>query len=126
MSVRLKRVYDPPSPDDGARILVDRLWPRGMTKEAAAVDEWLRDAAPSTMLRKWFAHDPRRWRGFEQRYFRELNGNPEVVARLRKLMAGKRLTLVYGARDPHMNNAVALKHYLEHSLSRETEGGTRS
>ncbi|MCI0657661.1 MAG: DUF488 domain-containing protein [Acidobacteria bacterium] len=114
MGVKLKRVYDPPEPDDGVRILVDRLWPRGMTKEAAAVDEWLRDAAPSTTLRKWFAHDPRRWREFEKRYFRELNGKPEVVNRLRKLMAGRKLTLVYGARDPQMNNAVALRHYLEH------------
>ena len=113
MSLRLKRVYDPPAPDDGVRILVDRLWPRGMKKEAAALDEWLRDAAPSPTLRKWFSHDPRRWREFLQRYFRELDEKPEVVARLRKLMASKRLTLLYGARDPDMNQAVALKHYLE-------------
>jgi uncharacterized protein YeaO (DUF488 family) len=113
MDVKLKRVYDPPAPDDGVRILVDRLWPRGMTKEAAALAEWLRDAAPSTTLRKWFAHDPRRWRKFEQRYFSELNGKPEVVARLRELMASKKLTLLYGSRDSQMNNAVALRHYLE-------------
>ena len=114
MNVRLKRVYEPAAPDDGFRILVDRLWPRGMSKAKAAVDEWLREASPSAALRKWFAHDPRRWRGFLQRYFRELDEKPEVVARLRKLMAGKRVTLVYGARDPEMNQAVALKHYLDH------------
>ena len=113
MRVKLKRVYEPAAPEDGVRILVDRLWPRGMTKQAAAVDEWLRDVAPSTTLRKWFAHEPRRWRGFEQRYFRELDGKPEVVTRLRELMAGGKLTLVFGARDLEMNNAVALRHYLE-------------
>jgi uncharacterized protein YeaO (DUF488 family) len=112
MSVKLKRVYEPPAAEDGFRILVDRLWPRGMTKEKAAVGEWLRDAAPSTTLRKWFAHDPRRWREFERRYFRELDGKPEVVTHLRELIAGGRLTLVYSARDLDMNNAVALKHYL--------------
>ena len=117
MRVKLKRVYDPPAPDDGVRILVDRLWPRGMTKQAGAGDEWLRDASPSPTLRKWFAHDPRRWRGFLQRYFRELDGKPEVVARLRKLMTDKRVTLVYGARDPEMNQAVALKHYLEQTCT---------
>jgi len=113
MTIRIKRVYDAPAAEDGVRLLVDRIWPRGMAKEAAAVDEWLREAAPSPALRKWFAHDPRHWREFQQRYFRELDERPEVVARLRELMSSRALTLLYGARNPDLNNAVALRHYLK-------------
>lgn len=110
--IHLKRAYDPPSADDGTRVLVDGLWPRGVSKEAARLDLWLREIAPSDGLRGWFRHDPERWEEFRARYGRELDARPDEVARLRLLAGEGRLTLVYGARDERHNNARALREYL--------------
>ena len=104
-SVAIKRVYEPPSPADGTRILVDRLWPRGMSKAKAALDGWNKDVAPSTALRKWFDHRPERFAEFSRRYRAELKHNP-AVAELRALKG--KVTLIYGARDPAINHAVVL------------------
>ena len=112
-SVRTKRVYLPPEASDGKRILVDRLWPRGLTKEKAALDLWLKDAAPSTELRKWFGHDPARWDEFRRRYREELDAMPDATARLRDLAKQGKLTLLYGAHDEAHNNAVVLANYLK-------------
>ena len=113
---RTKRVYEPPAPGDGRRVLVDRVWPRGIARAEAGLDDWLRDAAPSTGLRRWFGHDHERWDGFVQRYHAELDARPETVAEL--LEAGRRgtVTLCFGARDRECNNAVALKAYLDPRL----------
>ncbi len=110
---RLKRVYDPVETDDGRRVLVDRVWPRGLRREDAAIDEWPREIAPSSELRRWFGHDRARWDEFLRRYHAELDAMPETVAAL--LEAGRRqtVTLCFGARDRDCNNAVALKQYLE-------------
>jgi len=110
--LRTKRVYEPASADDGQRILVDRIWPRGLSKKDAAVDEWLKDVAPSTGLRKWFGHDPARWAEFCRRYRAELDASPTAVAELRGLLSRGKVTLVYGARDSEHNQAVALASYL--------------
>lgn len=112
MPLQIKRVYDPPAKSDGHRVLVDRIWPRGLGKDAARVDEWLKDVAPSTALRKWFGHDPEKWKEFMRRYFRELDANPAAVAQLRVLALGRRVTLLFAAKDVEHNNAVALKAYL--------------
>jgi uncharacterized protein YeaO (DUF488 family) len=110
---RTKRVYDDPSPDDGRRVLVDRLWPRGVSKEDAALDRWLQSAAPSDALREWFDHDPEKWDGFRRAYWTELRDS-EAVAELRELESGgEPVTLVYAARDREHNNAVALRAFLE-------------
>lgn len=110
--VQLKRVYDPPSPRDGTRILVDRLWPRGISKAKARVDLWLKDVAPSTVLRQWFGHDPARWSEFRRRYRAELRHQPDALAQLRALARRGRVTLVFGARDERRNQAVVLKDLL--------------
>ncbi len=110
--IQTKRVYEPAGPDDGVRILVDRVWPRGMTKDQARCDAWLKDAAPSTALRKWFAHDRSKWEEFKSRYFSELDAQPRAVARLLEEAAKGRLTLVFSARDAECNQAVALREYL--------------
>jgi len=107
--VSIKRVYEEASPGDGYRILVDRLWPRGISKEAARVDEWLKDLAPSKELRKWFDHVPERFEEFRDRYLIELKTSEGELDRLRDLAAKKQLTLVYGARDTQHNQAVVLK-----------------
>jgi uncharacterized protein YeaO (DUF488 family) len=112
MTIRLKRIYDPPSPDDGLRILVDRLWPRGLKKEAAALDRWDRDIAPSDSLRKEFGHDHSRWDEFMASYFAELDANPEPVKRLAAEARHGTVTLLFAARDTEKNNAVALRDYL--------------
>lgn len=111
--ISIKRVYEAPSADDGFRVLVDRVWPRGMTRDAAAVDLWMKDIAPSTELRKWFGHDPVRWEEFRRRYFDELKQLPELVEQLRGQARKGRLTLVYSARDEAHNQAVVLKQALE-------------
>src|SRR5262245_35756940 len=108
MAVRLKRAYDPPAADDGCRVLVDRLWPRGVSKASARIDLWLKDVAPSAGLRKWFAHDPGKWARFRSRYFRELDAHPDAVGQVRKLARKGTVTLVFGARDREHNDAVAL------------------
>lgn len=113
MKICLKRVYDSPTKSDGCRVLVDRIWPRGLSKKAAKVDHWLKDIAPSTPLRKWFAHDPEKWGEFRKRYFKELKGNPDAVKQLRTLAQQGTVTLLFGAKDGKHNNAAALKEYLE-------------
>ena len=109
---RLKRVYETPSAEDGTRILVDRLWPRGLTKEKAQVDLWLKTIAPSAELRQWFGHDPDRWAEFQSRYRAELEANPDAVAELISALRRGPATLVYGARDETRNDAVVLADWL--------------
>ena len=111
--IRLKRVYETPHRTDGTRILVERLWPRGLSKEKAKVDAWLRDVAPSTELRRWFNHDPDRWKSFVDKYFEELSSRDEAVATLREHIAAGPVTFVFAAREERFNNAVALKEYME-------------
>jgi uncharacterized protein YeaO (DUF488 family) len=113
LQIRLKRVYEGPSSQDGKRVLADRLWPRGLKKEEARVDLWLREIAPSTELRKWFGHDPDKWQEFKRRYFRELDCNHSAVQELLALADKGRVTLVFGARDKQFNHAVALKEYIQ-------------
>lgn len=112
MNIQTKRVYDPIDEKDGTRILVDRVWPRGVKKERLDAQEWLKEAAPSTELRKWFAHDPAKWEAFKRRYFEELDQKPEVLDRLRGLALEGTLTLLYSAKDVRYNQAVALKEFL--------------
>lgn len=112
VDIRLKRAYEPPSEADGTRVLIDRLWPRGVTKAEAAIDHWLRDLAPSTELRKWFGHDPVLWDEFRRRYTAELARHPEELDQLLRMAAESPLTLVYGARDKNHNDAVVLKEVL--------------
>jgi uncharacterized protein YeaO (DUF488 family) len=111
--LRLKRAYEAPSPADGERVLVERLWPRGLTKAAAAIDLWLKDVAPSPGLRTWFAHDPAKWEPFRRRYWKELQGCREAVDLLRQKARRGTVTLVYAAKDEDHNSAVALKAFLE-------------
>jgi len=111
-NVRLKRAYDPPAHSDGTRVLVDRLWPRGVRKAEAGLDDWLKDLAPSAELRKWFGHDPARWREFERRYAAELAQHAEELDELRTLARKGPLTLVFGARDEEHNDAVVLRNVL--------------
>ncbi|MCR8726193.1 DUF488 domain-containing protein [Frigidibacter sp. ROC022] len=107
--VRLKRAYDPPEPGDGTRVLVDRLWPRGVRKEAAAIDHWMKELAPSTRLRKWFGHDPAKWEEFQRLYAEELRPNGAALEELRGLARQGVVTLVFGARDRAHNQAVVLR-----------------
>lgn len=111
--IRIKRAYEPPARADGVRILVERLWPRGVSKERAALDLWMKEIAPSPELRTWFAHDPAKWPEFERRYWKELRGNPDAVAALRAGMGRGVVTFVYAARDEEHNGAVALRAFLE-------------
>jgi uncharacterized protein YeaO (DUF488 family) len=110
---RLKRVYEAPSKSDGLRVLVDRLWPRGLKKEEARIAQWMRDVAPSGALRKWAHAGPDRWDGFRERYFKELDAREDAVAELRALAHKKTVTPLFAAKDEARNNAVALKDYLE-------------
>jgi uncharacterized protein YeaO (DUF488 family) len=112
--IQLKRAYEKASRDDGVRILVERLWPRGLTKRKAALELWLKDVAPSPELRKWFGHDPAKWKQFEQRYWKELNARKEAVDFLRRKINQGTVTLVYAAHDEEHNGALALKKFLEH------------
>ena len=119
-SLRVKRVYEQPSSEDGIRVLVDRLWPRGLSKTTAAVDLWLKDIAPSLALRRWFNHDPSRWTEFTQRYAGELDRKKAAIAALAGAVRRGRVTLVFGACDERHNNAVALYSYLTGSLPRSS------
>jgi len=112
--IKIKRVYEEPSAGDGMRILVDRVWPRGISKERARLADWRKDLAPSTPLRKWFGHDPAKWKAFRTRYRTELkrSGQIEALKELAKLSRRKTVTLVYGAADEQHNQAVALKEFL--------------
>jgi uncharacterized protein YeaO (DUF488 family) len=112
LEIDLKRAYEAPSDRDGLRILVERLWPRGLTKAAAAIDHWTKDVAPSAKLRAWYGHRPERWPEFRRRYRAELAGNRAAVDRLRTLCAGQRVTFVFAARDLERNSAVVLKDFL--------------
>jgi uncharacterized protein YeaO (DUF488 family) len=113
MNIKIKRVYEHPEKDDGMRILVDRLWPRGLTKEKASVDLWLKDVAPSSELRKWFAHDPDKWKSFRGRYQTEIRNNPDLIKVLKRKAREGTITLIYGARDEKHNEAVVLRQFLE-------------
>ena len=108
-NIKLKRAYEPPSRSDGKRVLVDRLWPRGVKKAEAKIDEWMKDIAPSTALRKWFGHDPARWPGFQDRYAAEIRQHPEQLDHLRTLAREQPVTLVFGAHDEQRNDAVVLR-----------------
>lgn len=112
MKLHIKRVYDTPAPSDGLRILVDRLWPRGLSREKAAIDHWLKEVAPSAELRRWFGHRPERWDEFRRRYFAELDRSPEQVAGLRRIIGRRNATLLFAAKDAELNNARALRDYL--------------
>lgn len=107
--IKIKRVYKKPEDEDGIRILVDRLWPRGLTKEKASVDLWLKDIAPSTGLRKWFNHDHEKWNEFEKRYLAELNENKKSIAVLKEQLTKGDVTLIFGAKDEEHNEALVLK-----------------
>ena len=111
--VKTKRVYDPASPADGKRILIDRLWPRGIKKEDAKIDEWLKEIAPSNELRKWFSHDPAKWLEFKKRYINELKKKNELVEKLRTEAAKRTITLLFAARDIEHDNAVVLRELIE-------------
>ena len=117
-SIKVKRVYDPATPEDGFRVLVDRVWPRGVSKVKANVDLWLNSVAPSTSLRKWFNHDPKKWSEFKRRYFAELDKGPPDLEQLRKRAVDQPMTLVFSARDLQHNQAVALREYMERALKR--------
>lgn len=117
--IRTKRVYEPAEPEDGARFLVERLWPRGMKKESLHMDAWLKEAAPSGELRKWFGHDPSKWAEFRRRYFEELESRAEVLRPILDAASSGNVTLLYSAHDTEHNNAVALKEYLAEHLGQE-------
>lgn len=112
MAIRLKRAYEPADGSDGYRVLIDRIWPRGVSKEEARLDEWARELAPSTDLRRWFGHEPSRFEEFRRRYLAELAGHDEKVRELRRRSRGRTVTLVYGARDTEHNDAVVLAELL--------------
>ena len=113
MSVQTKRVYDKPARADGRRVLVDRVWPRGLRKNEAQIDDWLKEIAPSTRLRKWFGHDPARWKEFKKRYAEELENHCEQMEQLAREARKRTTTLLFGAKDCEHNNAVALKEHIE-------------
>jgi len=119
-TILTKRAYDPPSPQDGLRVLVDRLWPRGLSKDKAALDHWMKELAPTTALRKWFDHRPERFAELKRRYHEELQHNPAVPDALAQI-GRRKVTLVYGARDPAINHAVVLADFLKRS-PRKTSG----
>ena len=112
MNIKIKRVYEKPDKTDGFRILVDRLWPRGLTKEKAAADLWLKDIAPSTELRKWFNHEPEKWKEFIKKYLVELKENKEPVSLLKEWVKKGPVTLIYGARDQEHNEALIIKKFI--------------
>ena len=114
--MKTKRIYAKPEKNDGFRILVDRLWPRGLSKNKAKVDLWLKDAAPSNELRKWFSHDPKKWGEFKRRYFKELNSKKKLIELICNNAGKGIVALVYGAKNERFNNAIALKEYIESQI----------
>ncbi len=125
--LKLKRAYEPVVSSDGKRLLVERLWPRGLSKEALKLDGWIKDVGPTTALRKWFDHDPTKWSRFRARYFRELDAHPDAWRRIASLAKGRTVTLVYSSHDEAHNNAVALRDYLlEKASARRYDDGHRS
>jgi uncharacterized protein YeaO (DUF488 family) len=113
MAIQVKRAYEKPSRGDGCRVLVDRIWPRGLSKADLKIDRWLKTIAPSTELRRWFGHDPDKWEEFKRRYFQELKSHGEELEPLREKARHGSLTLVFSAKDERCNNAVALREYLQ-------------
>jgi len=113
ITIRIKRVYEEPDEADGRRILVDRLWPRGLSKDKARIDVWVKEIAPSTGLRQWYGHDPKKWDGFVSRYTSELDAKPGVVGELLAELHPGTITFLYGTREEELNNAVALRKYIE-------------
>ena len=126
--IKLKRVYEKEDPSDGVRYLIERLWPRGVKKAALRIDGWLKDAGPSTELRKWFSHDAEKWQEFRRRYSVELDRAPEAWAPIRDAARQGTVTLLYSSHDTEHNNAVALKEYIEHKVGAKsrTAGGGRA
>ncbi len=112
----MKRAYEKPSHEDGKRILVERLWPRGLKKEDAKIDEWVKELAPSTELRKWYSHDPAKWTQFKQKYWNELGNKKESLLKLAKEASKGNITFVFGSKEEKLNNAAALKEYIETKL----------
>ena len=113
MKIDIRRVYEAPSKSDGKRILIDRLWPRGISKEKAEIHYWAKTISPSTQLRQWYQHDPEKWQDFKKKYFQELNSNPEGMNELRNQIGRGKITLVFSSKEEKLNNATALKEYLE-------------
>jgi uncharacterized protein YeaO (DUF488 family) len=113
LNIRIKRIYEDPDDADGKRVLVDRLWPRGLTKEKAQVELWVKEIAPSSKLRQWYAHDPSKWKEFKTRYAAELDANSGNVEELLHQIQNGMVTFLYGSKEEQLNNAVALKEYLE-------------
>ncbi len=113
MIIQVKRVYEAPGPSDGKRILIDRLWPRGLSKEKAELDVWAKEIAPSTELRRWYGHDADKWPEFKKRYYAELDAIPDVVGELMSHVEKEETTLLFGSKEERLNNAFALKEYLE-------------
>jgi len=111
--IKVKRIYDPPSPDDGKRILIDRLWPRGMKKEEAHIDQWLKEISPSNELRKWYSHDPAKWPEFKKRYRAEISKEMELLKRIKNEGKKGTVTLLFSTKELELNNAVALKEIIE-------------
>ncbi len=122
MPIFLKRAYEEASSDDGKRILVERLWPRGLKKEKAKIDEWLKDVAPSTELRKWYGHDPAKWEKFKAKYWKELQDKETLISKLIKEAESGKITFVFGSKEEKLNNAVALKEYLEKQVNHVRKG----
>ncbi|HEX6942985.1 MAG TPA: DUF488 family protein [Gemmatimonadaceae bacterium] len=122
MMLKLKRAYEPESRSDGTRLLVERLWPRGLSKATLRIDAWLKDVGPSTKLRQWFNHDPGKWPAFRARYFRELDSRPEAWRPIVSAARRGTVTLVYSSRDTVYNNAVALKDYLQSKIRKARSG----
>ncbi len=116
MNIKIKRIYKGAEPEDGRRIMVDRLWPRGVSKANAKINLWVKNIAPSTELRKWYSHDPKKWQEFKSRYFSELNNNSDEINNLLDQINDETVTFVFGSKEQHLNNAVALKEYLETNL----------
>jgi uncharacterized protein YeaO (DUF488 family) len=116
IELKVKRIYEDAARSDGCRILVDRIWPRGLTREAAKLDAWIKEMAPSAELRRWFGHEPSKWASFKRKYFRELDQQDDVLDQLLESCSGGTFTLLFAAKDSEHNNAVALKEYLEKQI----------
>ena len=118
--IHLKRAYDPAEPSDGARFLIERLWPRGVKKTSLPIEAWLKEAGPSTELRKWFSHDPAKWDEFRQRYFEELRANPDAWKPILQAARHGTVTLIYSSHDTEHNNAVALQNFLNRHIGKDS------
>jgi uncharacterized protein YeaO (DUF488 family) len=119
MPILLKRAYEKPTVEDGKRILVERLWPRGLKKENAKIDEWLKELAPTTELRKWYGHDPAKWAQFKEKYWNELKNKQDALSELAKESTKNTITFVFGSKEEKLNNAAALKEFIETRLKKE-------